>query len=171
MMGNFHQDAAANILKLANQIKQLDPPQETSLNVTVTQELDRIQWGKTEPVSRYIYVIKTTKCSLDDLQQAYLNFNADSNVNLSRLNLVPDIHNNNVLYVGSSKSVVTRLNQHLGFGNAKTYALHLNKWTDNLKITIELYQYPSDTPDQVIQAIEDHLWDKLSPLFGRKGSR
>ena len=77
------------------------------------------------------------------------------------------------LYVGRSDELPTRIWQHLGYGHGKTYALQLSHWAQPLRLCFELHcaQYPRDTEGDVLQAIEDQLWDEKKPMFGRRGPR
>jgi hypothetical protein len=77
------------------------------------------------------------------------------------------------LYVGRSDQLHTRVWQHLGYGHEKTYALQLSHWAHPLHLHFELHcaQYPRDTENDVLQAIEDQLWDEKKPMFGRRGPR
>lgn len=79
----------------------------------------------------------------------------------------------NCIYVGGSQTVSERLKQHLGYANAGTYALHLYHWAVPLALNLELVcaRYPSETPKEALQALEDSLWERLQPMFGRKGNR
>jgi hypothetical protein len=75
------------------------------------------------------------------------------------------------LYVGSSRSLATRLRDHLGFGPKGTYALQLLHWAPPLSLQLEFVcaRYAEDTPTEVIAALEDTLWEARRPMFGRKG--
>ena len=74
-------------------------------------------------------------------------------------------------YVGSSRSLATRFRDHLGFGAKGTYALQLVHWAPPLSLLLEFVcaRYAEDTPREVIQALEDTLWEASRPMFGRKG--
>lgn len=78
------------------------------------------------------------------------------------------------LYVGGSRSIFSRLNQHLGYSAARgTYSLQLLHWGPplSLDLTFSCARYdPSPTQD-VLQALEDTLWDCKSPMLGRRGAR
>jgi Uri superfamily endonuclease len=71
------------------------------------------------------------------------------------------------MYVGSSTTgVKKRIEQHLGDGPAKTYALHLKHWFEGeYKITVKVY----DEPINVLQILEDALSYELQPAFGKRG--
>ncbi|WP_342244733.1 GIY-YIG nuclease family protein [Pseudomonas sp. OTU5201] len=78
------------------------------------------------------------------------------------------------LYVGSSKALLERVKQHLGYGYQRTYALQLCHWLPTaLPGSLELHAWrlTADTPGPVVQAIEDHLWLRQRPMFGRQGAR
>ena len=76
-------------------------------------------------------------------------------------------------YVGSSRSLATRLKEHLGFGAKGTYALQLVHWATGLSLRLDLVcaRYAQDTPADVVQALEDTLWAARRPMFGRRGAR
>jgi len=77
------------------------------------------------------------------------------------------------LYVGSSKKITQRIKEHLGYGSAKTYSLQLAHWVNNLYLELDFVyaKYDQHVPSEVMQAIEDTMWDRLAPMFGRKGKR
>ena len=77
------------------------------------------------------------------------------------------------LYVSSSSKMATRMKEHLGSGSRLTYALKLLEWLpmDDFPIQLTCALYPLGTPATVIRALEDALWDRLQPMFGRKGPR
>lgn len=76
-------------------------------------------------------------------------------------------------YVGSSQSMAKRFKEHLGYGASRTYALQLIHWAQPLGVQLEFVcaKYPDDTAPNVIQALEDTLWQKRKPMFGRMGSK
>jgi len=78
-----------------------------------------------------------------------------------------------VLYVGRSYNIRQRLNQHLGYGSKGTYSLQLAHWASDLDLELDFVyaKYPKDIAPDILQAIEDTLWDKLRPMFGRRGQR
>jgi GIY-YIG catalytic domain len=76
-------------------------------------------------------------------------------------------------YVGSSQSVARRFKEHLGFGASKTYALQLVHWARPLSLELDFVcaKYAENTRFEVIQALEDTLWETRKPMFGRQGRR
>lgn len=77
------------------------------------------------------------------------------------------------LYVGSSSNIFQRFKEHLGYGSQSTYSLQLAHWARDLYLELDFVcaRYGDDMASDVIQAIEDRLWDVLSPMLGRKGPR
>lgn len=76
-------------------------------------------------------------------------------------------------YVGSSQSIAKRFREHLGYGPKRTYALQLIHWARRLAINLEFVcaKYPTSTPYEVIQDLEDTLWESHAPMFGRQGRK
>ena len=77
------------------------------------------------------------------------------------------------LYVGGSLDFPSRLRQHLGYGPESTYSMQLNKWWEDAKIHIDVWDLSDITGEDSTkrQIIEDILWDKYDPLFGKKGAK
>ncbi|NWL79582.1 hypothetical protein DM872_22285 [Pseudomonas taiwanensis] len=78
------------------------------------------------------------------------------------------------LYVGSSLALLDRVKQHLGYGPQGTYALQLCHWLPTAlpgSLELHAWRFAPDTPPSIIQAIEDSLWRRLRPMFGRQGAR
>ncbi len=66
-----------------------------------------------------------------------------------------------------------RLREHIGFCSKSTYSLKLSEWYPAEPYPLQLMcaVYPVGTAQKVIGALEDALWDRMNPMFGRKGSR
>ncbi|EGV9614983.1 hypothetical protein D9M92_25855, partial [Vibrio parahaemolyticus] len=80
--------------------------------------------------------------------------------------------NSKYLYVGRSKKLRSRLNQHLGAENGGLFAMHLSRWSTQTNVKIKVSYYQLDNEDNLlVQALEDGLWDELKPMFGRKGDK
>ena len=77
------------------------------------------------------------------------------------------------LYVGSSKGLIPRLKQHLGFGPKGTFAMQICYWCENLDldITINIYAFGNSISIKAFQAFEDGVWDSLKPMLGRQGKK
>jgi len=77
------------------------------------------------------------------------------------------------LYVGSSKGLISRIKQHLGFGPKGTYAMQLCYWCEtlNLDITLNIYAFANRVSIKAFQAFEDGAWNLLRPMFGRQGKK
>jgi hypothetical protein len=82
----------------------------------------------------------------------------------------------NFLYVGCSmKDYLGRLKNHLGVRNSLgTYSLHLSKWDNNLDYHIRINTYQiidtenNEIKNIVVEVLEQQIWDKLKPLFGKR---
>lgn len=77
------------------------------------------------------------------------------------------------LYVGSKTvgSVVTRIKEHCGLSYPQTFALHLRHWSGGpLEVLLDVAYFGDAQPD-VVQEVEDALWEKHEPMFGKKGRR
>ena len=77
------------------------------------------------------------------------------------------------LYVGSKHGRLgTRVNQHLGTANDRTYALHIDRWMPQESMTLRVvyYLFKDDVTSRQLQFIEDSLWDFYKPLFGKRGA-
>ena len=77
-----------------------------------------------------------------------------------------------ILYIGSSKNLRARLKQHLGDGPLGTYAMHMKHWINGINLKIEFtYHRFSSLSDRALQALEDGLWDRFEPMFGKRGAK
>lgn len=77
------------------------------------------------------------------------------------------------LYVGSSRNLNSRLRQHFGYKDKTTYSMQLKHWIDKEcieNISINVWKYKS-IDQHVLQAIENHLWDTLKPMLGKRGGK
>lgn len=81
-------------------------------------------------------------------------------------------HSSNTLYIGRSKTLRSRLSQHLGAANHGVYAMHMQRWISQnlLKLEISYLTFKNES-NLLIQAIEDALWTAEKPAFGKKGGR
>ena len=73
------------------------------------------------------------------------------------------------LYVGRSKTLRSRINQHIGGKHEGIFAMHLQRWATQLNCQVEISYYKfSDKPNLIIQSIEDGIWQSVKPMLGRK---
>lgn len=80
----------------------------------------------------------------------------------------PKLNNpSKVMYVGSSTTgIKRRIKEHVGQGYKNTSSLHLSHWyTEDYKITVREY----DVSNEILQILEDALYHKLKPAFGKLG--
>ena len=64
---------------------------------------------------------------------------------------------------------------HLGLSNTiRTYGLHLSRWSKeidyNIKITIYYIDSKTDLDKKgyIVELIEQTIWDKYKPIFGKR---
>lgn len=78
-----------------------------------------------------------------------------------------------VLYVGTSRKMATRTKEHLGFCSRSTFGLKLSEWypAAGLPLRLTCSVFLPGTSGTVVAALEDALWERLKPMFGRKGAR
>jgi hypothetical protein len=76
------------------------------------------------------------------------------------------------LYVGSCReNASSRIKQHFD-KRSKTYGLHLSEWWCRKKpIKMFILAFKEDFDKGYLSWIEDILWEKYKPLFGKKGPR
>jgi len=138
------------------------------------------------PLSDYPVIYKFTCSNLKDLIQLLDTFKAwhannkiltsrVDRVNMARWNKTDSL----ALYVGSTRCLKatdfrSRIKQHLGGGNSRTYAMQLSKWHEDLNYTIVIqainvipHGEKRITP-QLLELIEQSYWDEAKPVFGKK---
>ena len=117
-----------------------------------------------------MYIIKTNFLDRKEILKQFNQFKEKSKetYKLSSVNDLVDFKG--VLYVGSSASIDSRLNQHLGHNGKLVYSLQLNQWFK--KVTdVEIEIIPIDNIYyDILYPLENALWDFHKPLFGKKGT-
>lgn len=139
-----------------------------------TSKAKSIFAGLKEIKGRYIYTISFSnyKTGLDSIKKTYKLFDLSNKpkvpgltYNVSKFN---KSHNNQTLYVGTSKDLATRIRQHLGYGPKKTYSLHLVTWfPKDIDLTINIYKVQTNY-HLTTELIEQTIWDNLKPIFGKR---
>lgn len=139
------------------------------------QSLDQLKrlesWAKERKSAQYLY--RLTVSSEVDVSQLRSAFETAKNQKAkgrayARLQQVSE-----TLYVGSSRSLTSRIKQHLGFGWKGTYAVQMSHWLPEIpgSLHIEVCRFREGTDVAVVQAIEDGLWSFAKPMFGRQGAK
>ena len=146
-------------------------------NESIKEITDQIVVAGKEPI---IYIIS---CENEDERYNLINkynefqkSNSETVAYNSRINVARSNKTNNpVLYLGSSiNNIRTRISQHLGKCDAKTYSLHLSKWDGgiNYNIRIQTFKILTDIEPEhkrkFVEMIEQELWDKAKPVFGKQ---
>lgn len=134
---------------------------------------------------RCIYVISLdSKADAKALKTDFMEAKQRTDLKLPQNNI--DI--STTLYVGSScathkrtRTLHSRLRQHLIAAPNATYALSLAEWTSHLQggLIVNAWQYPSigtekkgdNAARRIVLAVENWLAGELEPMLGRRGSR
>ena len=177
-MMSFENEAANALRELANRVDPVEPGVNGYYEIDLTSLTDDRKKSVREELALHLSASDTAlySISLPDadptLVHQALTIARDDQVDqrcYSRILRLPH-HPNMVLYVGSSRDLAKRLMEHIGFGPKKTYALHLRHWATQFgKVRINVRFYPASTDKAVLRALEEHLANKLVPLFGRRG--
>lgn len=82
--------------------------------------------------------------------------------------------NGTTLYVGSKmKNFRSRFKQHLGMGAKRTFGMKLKEWDNGIQYVLRLETFKIDFKNEpvdrnVIELIEQELWNHYQPIFGKK---
>lgn len=104
------------------------------------------------------------------LRLAFEEYVPPNGVKLARNN---GVAGSRTVYVGSSRKVKQRLPQHLNDCAAGTYALKMQRWCPNVEnsLSVEVTVVRGDLDAALVQDLEDALWTRSRPMFGRFGAR
>lgn len=106
----------------------------------------------------------------DMLRLAFEQFRPPDGLKLTRNNHVVD---SRTLYVGSSRDIGSRLHQHLHSSADGTFALKLHLWCPDgeSSINVEVTPVRGATEASLVQDVEDALWVRSRPMFGKLGAK
>jgi len=118
----------------------------------------------------FLYIIRTDFMDSKVILKQFRQFK-DKNKESYKLSSINELDKfNGVLYVGSSASLDSRLNQHLGHTGKRVYSLQLNQWFKKItEVEIEIIPI-NETYFDILYPLENALWDYHRPLFGKKGT-
>jgi hypothetical protein len=140
----------------------------------INERIDDIPSGhsKKDKESDYIYVVGI-ESGAGNLAAILVEKLGEARKNASDYCRVNEKHSaTHTLYVGRSKTLRSRLRQHLGANSHGIYAMHLLRWASGIDAVISVSYMKFEREDDLpIQAIEDGPWESLKPAFGRKGER
>lgn len=98
----------------------------------------------------------------------------ESKLNISQYNST----DSSCLYVGSSTTkFCERIKDHLGVRRNPPYSMNLSKWDEDMDydIIISTYEIKSDNNEKIsnflVELIKQMMWDKLTPVFGKRSGR
>jgi len=120
-------------------------------------------------VGRFLYYFSVISPVL--ILENFKSFKTEQSPNTKLARLNPNNHESLNLYVGSSNSIKKRFKEHCGKAHEKTYALKLSQWVKITSGDINFtYIEVSNTDQLTLQHLEDALWRKFKPLFGKSGA-
>ncbi|MEM8554097.1 MAG: hypothetical protein AAGF71_04635 [Pseudomonadota bacterium] len=104
------------------------------------------------------------------LKSSFEAFERPKGLVLTRNNNVDD---SQTVYVGSSRKISSRLYQHLNNTAKGTYALKLNLWCPDVEnsLAVEVTPIRAGNGISLLQDLEDALWERSRPMFGKLGGK
>lgn len=179
MFKNLRVETQNRLSSLAAGMAGVEPDETLSIEFTVSTVLDAWEdiFEKLDSASRkaypYIYCISAVSDdNLPEIRGAFMEAKAQEKRDRAYARL--NEHTSRCFYVGSSSNLPKRIREHLGYGAKSTFSLHLAHWAEGfpeLKLVLTAAMYPVGTESEILQALEDTLWERNRPMFGRKGSR
>lgn len=171
--------AREHLLELADRVTNVLPIKARSLRIHTHQLDPKIEpkglLGEVSALTRknhsYLYYFEVLgNPDLAEIESTFLNAKATER---NRREYSRFIRQSKFLYVGSCFKIYQRFKEHLGYGSRSTYSLQLAHWAYNLNLELDFIyaEYPQDIGRDILQVIEDTLWDKLQPMLGRRGQR
>ncbi len=168
-----------NLIWLSTQVSGIVPI-ETNTWIFVTNTIqpgigtlsiinDVSQWVGKGNITLYIIRLVSEQINLSAIEEAFKTAKAKKDGRaFPRFN-----GPSRCFYVGSSRNLHQRLKDHLGYGAKSTFGLHLACWASHFPLELEFKcaKYQGGRDSRVYQALEDTLWDELSPMFGRRGAK
>lgn len=177
--GSLATEAGKMMSRVADEVTKLalSPVQRIEFSLTHVANADALrhqlgEWSLPDEGEFVVYRFQTE--APGDFHAAFPE-SSTRTYKLSRKNELTD--DGVTLYVGSSRSFASRLQQHFGFGYEGTYALHLKRWVPEplcrTPLVLEYWTVLNSTKarPEVLQTLEDYLWDHSRPVFGRRGSK
>jgi len=178
MFENLSRLTNERLMKLSKDMLTVNKPEETRwyvMNVDIIggnkpEFLDRVyEWEAVN--TAYLYIICVTgEVDLDEIERLYSLAKAKKHDGraYARLN-----NKSPTLYVGSSRSLKKRLKEHFGFGARGTSSLQISHWCNISTLSFEIHcaKYQPSPGAEIIQEMEDTMWLKKRPMFGRRGRR
>ncbi|XXQ67877.1 GIY-YIG nuclease family protein [Neisseriaceae bacterium B1] len=152
---------------------QVEPLEMVEIELSITQGGNFItneQLNKIKDINTAIYIISLKDGDAGKIYQLLKEIKEEKEKSKKEKVCYPKTSENlsNILYVGSSQNLLTRLKQHLNTTSKSTYALHMNRWfTGNIKIKV--IKFDSIVTPDILQIIEDSYAYELKPMFGKTG--
>lgn len=139
--------------------------------------LDKLPSGyaRADQASDHVYVIgleAPTSGAFDILRNSFNVARLRSGKETAFCRSIEDHTAPQVIYVGRSKKLRSRIAQHLDGKRGRTYAMHMGSWAKGLDLEVFVsYITLTGKSDNLVQAVEDGLWSALTPAMGKQGPR
>lgn len=181
-------NAADALLRLSDEIKSIGFPEANVLDIQTSQLSDEYisesvrevpaGYAKELKNTDFIYIFEVQSSDVSQNKEIFEAFCSSRNSQNSeefkgKKDFCRPIHSDSkYLYVGRSKHLRSRLKQHLNAGSEGIFAMHMLRWCSDINVDIKIYYYKFDNlKNLLVQALEDGLWNELSPMLGRRGGR
>jgi len=177
---NFLKETATQLKGLANRVEQVDFQEKKEISISfeaITEDkanevCDMLSnWEKKNRGNRYIYIIQASNDT--DIDKCYHQYEKAKTNNVGGRAYARINKPSRTFYIGSSSSLGSRIKQHLGFGPKGTFSLQTAYWLNEIfgELNIIIWRFSKEISQEIIQVVEDGLWGKCKPMFGRKGAR
>jgi hypothetical protein len=144
---------------------------------SITKEILNLNLSELLPITDLPVIYSISNLNNGASQEIYNSFEKAKNEKFngraySKLNL--NDTSSNCLYVGTSqgRTFRKRIREHLGFGSASTYSLHMDTWLPlSANIVIEYFTVSLDSPNSyysALELLEQTLWMQEKPMFGKR---
>lgn len=174
--------AAEQLRTVQTALTELKCPDIHSLTVNLSmlthevieETLDEVPSGhaRMDKDADFIYVIQVSQNRIDTVAEMRALLDEARRIGGDYARINAENLRTYTIYVGRSKTLRARLRQHLGAKSGGVYSLHLQRWATSVDVDIRIsYLKFSGEDDLLVQAIEDGIWQSLTPAFGRKGGR
>jgi hypothetical protein len=176
-------EGANEMIKKYSFVQGIKFPQRKSISINNLNDytIEDFENDFSDIGKNIIYFIITDELPFEyvDIQNKFIELKSKSkkNYHVSKINdeiLWKRDLNIYYLYIGSKEyDAKLRFKQHLGLEikSRQTYSMYLKDWwPENKKLYVNYFEFGEKISADSLQIIEDLLWEKYKPLFGKKGA-
>ena len=109
--------------------------------------------------------------TIDSLKDENVALPKADRTRFARVNKRKDCEGSRCLYVGKSEKIAERLKEHLHYVHYTTYALHLNRWPNDMpgNLIVKVIRV-AGVQSILLPFIEDQMASEMPPILGKRGS-